>query len=169
MLGSAHSHQIISTLYTNHYAWLQSWLRKKLGTSHEAADLAQDTFLRLINKDRELQSLREPKAYLTTVAHGLLVNHWRRQAIEHAYLEALSALPEPMAQSPEEKTLILEILEQIATLLDGLSIRTQQIFLLSQLDGLTYPQIAKEMGLTVNVVQKAMTKAMTHCYEVLYA
>ncbi len=40
----------------------------------------------------------------------------------------------------------------------------REIFLLSQLDGLTYPQIALRLELSVNQVQKAMSKAFAACY-----
>jgi RNA polymerase sigma-70 factor (ECF subfamily) len=35
---------------------------------------------------------------------------------------------------------------------------------MSQLDGMTYPQIAVQLGLTVPQVQRAMTKAFSVCY-----
>jgi RNA polymerase sigma-70 factor (ECF subfamily) len=41
-----------------------------------------------------------PRAYLTTIAQRLLSNHLRRRQIERAYLEALGALPDPVAPPP---------------------------------------------------------------------
>lgn len=159
----------IRVLYSDHHRWLQGWLRKKLGCAHNAADLAQDTFVRLMSSRQEAASLREPRAYLTTIANGLVVNYWRRQAIEKAYLETLATQPQALVPSPEERRLVLETLEEIARLLDGLPKHVQEAFLLSQLDGLTYPQIAARMGITVNMVQKAMIRAVTHCYRALFS
>ena len=169
MSGPSSPPYTLSSLYQHHFDWLHGWLRRRLGASQDAADLAQDTFMRLFHKERELALLREPKAYLATVAHGVLVNHWRRQALEQAYLDALAAMPNPITPSLEDQRLVLEALEQIASMLDGLPSRTREIFLLSQLDGMTYPQIAVQLGISVNVVQKAMTRAMTQCYATLYA
>jgi RNA polymerase sigma factor (sigma-70 family) len=157
----------IDALYGSHHGWLQSWLRRKLGNAFDAADLAQDTFMRVLAK-REPVDPREPRAYLATIANGLVANHWRRRALEQAYLDALIAQPVAFAPSPEERLLILETLEDIARLLDGLPPAVCEAFLLSQLDGLTYPQIAERLGLTVNVVQKAMARALAHCYQALY-
>ncbi|THF62046.1 sigma-70 family RNA polymerase sigma factor [Pseudothauera rhizosphaerae] len=157
----------IAELYIEHHGWLQSWLRKKLGNAADAANLAHDTFVRLLGKQHDLE-IREPRAYLTRIVGGLLNDHWRRQALEQAWLETLAAQPVPLAPSPEERCLIIETLEEIARLLDGLPPRTRDIFLLSQLDGLTYPQIATQLGLTLNIVQKAMTCAVTRCYRALY-
>jgi len=157
----------IALLYCEHHGWLQGWLRRKLNCSQHAADLAQDTFVRLLAKP-EPQRLREPRAYLTTVARGLVINHWRRQALEQAWLDELAARPALVEPSPEERRLILETLEEIARLLDGLPPRVREIFLRSQLEGQTYPIIAEQLGISVNVVQKAMLRAMAHCYKAQY-
>lgn len=159
--------QSITALYSDHHGWLQAWLRRKLNCSHQAADLAQDTFVRLLTRP-EPQLLREPRAYLTTVARGLVINHWRRQTLEQAWLDELAARPEATSPSPEERRLILETLEEIARLLDGLPPRVRDIFLRSQLEGQTYPVIAEQMGISVNIVQKAMIRATTQCYKALY-
>ena len=85
-------------------------------------------------------------------------------AIERAYLEALAARPVAEEPSPEERHLMIETLLQLDSLLVGLSARVRQIFFLSQLDGLTYPQIATQLSLTVAQVQRAMGKAFSVCY-----
>ncbi|WP_269147395.1 sigma factor, partial [Herbaspirillum lusitanum] len=36
------------SFYSSHHGWLFGWLRKKLGCTHNAADVAQDTFVRII-------------------------------------------------------------------------------------------------------------------------
>ena len=156
----------VAELYESHHGWLHAWLRRKLGCTHNAADLAQDTFVRVLAR-ADLPDIREPRAYLVTIAGGLVANHWRRQALEQAYLEALATQPEPVAPSPETRQLTIETLEEVARLLEGLPPRVREIFLLSQLDGLTYPHIAEQLGITVNVVQKAMTRAVAHCYRAL--
>lgn len=168
MPDQASSSTAVEALYCDHHGWLQGWLRRKLGNSCDAADLAHDTFVRIL-RGRERDAIREPRAYLATIANGLVISHWRRRALEQAWLDALAAQPEPIAPSPEERSLILETLEEIAFLLDGLPARVRDIFLFSQIDGLTYPQIAARLGVSVNVVQKAMTRAVAQCYRALYA
>jgi RNA polymerase sigma-70 factor (ECF subfamily) len=104
----------IAHLYTAHHGWLLGWLRRRIGNGWDAADLAQDTFVRLLaapdatpEKQRGWQ-LDEPRAYLALVAKRLLVNLHRRRALEQAYLETLARLPESLAPSPEQRALLLE-------------------------------------------------------------
>lgn len=157
----------IRTLYLDHHGWLRERLQRRLGCLGQAADLAQDTFVRLLAREGELERLREPRAFLATVAQGLLANHWRRQALERAYLEALAARPQAVQPSPEAQALILETLTELDALLDRLPGRVRQAFLLAQLEGLTYAVIAERLGVSERMVKKYMAQAMLHCLELV--
>lgn len=167
MPSDTSSPHLIATLYQGHHSWLLGWLRQRLGCPQNAADLAQDTFVRLLGQ-RELIEPREPRAFLATIARGLVVDHYRRARLERIYLDSLSNLPEPEVPSAEERALVLETLMEVDRLLDGLKPRVRETFLLSQLDGLTYPQIAERLGLSVSSIQQYMGKAFAHCYQALY-
>ena len=153
----------LQALYREHHGWLLGWLRQKLSGAEQASDLAQDTFLRLMAQRQPVEALRTPRAYLTTVAHGLLVNYWRRQDLERAWLEALASLPEPLAASPEEQALALEALQAVDAMLSRLPARVREAFLLSQLDGLKYAEIALRLGVSERMVKKYMAQAMLQC------
>lgn len=159
---SAHDREI-ATLYTDHHGWLQGWLRKKLGNAFDAADLAQDTFTRLLTAPAT-RPLHEPRAYLTTVARNLIINHVRRRAIEQAYLDALALLPEPVAPPPEVRLMVLETLVEIDRRLDGLPAAAKQAFLLAQLEGLGHGEIAAELGISVSTVKRHLAKAAMRCF-----
>ncbi len=157
----------VKSLYDGHHQWLNSWLRNQLGCHETAADLAQDTFLRILLKT-EPPVVDKPRAYLSTIAKGLMMNHWRRQALEQAYLDILYAQPEITHPSQEEHALVIEALMQLAKTLEGLSPRCRQVFVLGRLEGQSYQQIAAKLNISVNMVQKAMSQAMLNCYRVLY-
>ena len=151
-----------ANLYSSHHGWLYQWLWRKLGCRDGAADLAQDTFVRMLAM-QSADSLREPRAYLSTVAHGLLVNHWRRLSLERSFLAALASRPELTAPSPEERALVVETLTRIDAMLHTLSPRARQAFLLAQIDGLTYAQIATQLDVSERMVKKYMAQAMLQC------
>ncbi len=153
----------ISTLYSDHHGWLQGWLRRKLGNAGDAADLAQDTFLRVLGK-REAPDVRAPRAYLSTIARGLVADFFRRQDLERRYLEVLAGLPEQHMPSPETRAILLEALSAIDVMLDGMKPAVRQAFLLSQLEGLSYAEIAGRLGVTVRTVNNYMCSAIEHCY-----
>lgn len=155
----------VATLYGDHHPWLLGWLRRKLSGSDHAADLAHDTFVRVLTAQTEQRALvlREPRAYLTTVARNLLINHVQRLSLEQAWMDAMAQLPEPMAPSPEQQLLILETLHQIDAMLNGLPPKVREAFLLSQLDGLSYAQVAQQLGVTDRTVKRYMAQAFAQC------
>lgn len=157
----------ISHLYKQHNNWLIGWLRRKIDCPHRALDLAQDTFVKLISR-KDVLAIKQPRTYLSTIARGLVIDHYRRASLEQAYQEYLRQQPEEIQISPEEQALVLEALTSIDKLLDTLSEKVRRAFLLSQLDGLTYPEIARQMGISVSSVQKYMMQALRACYRECY-
>lgn len=158
----------IGTLYRGHHQWLVGWLRRRLGCPHHAADLAHDTFARVLVRRDALVCHVAPgggKALLSTIAHGLMVDHLRRAALERAFLEALSYLADEQTPSIEHQQIMLETLTEIDAVLRDLPAKVQQAFLLSQIDGLTYPQIAKELGVSLSSVQQYMGRAFSACLQ----
>lgn len=155
----------VQRLYDAHHGWLIGWLRRRLGNSADAADLAQDTFTGLLYayRRRAMPDLREPRAYLTTIAKRLMADLYRRLALEQAYLEVLAAMPERHAPSEEQRLAVLQTLREVDALLAALPGKVRAAFLLSQLDGLTYAQIGAEMGVSERTVKRYMAEAFTHC------
>jgi RNA polymerase sigma-70 factor (ECF subfamily) len=156
------SHADASSLYSSHHGWLHNWLWRKIGCRDGAADIAHDTFVRVLDAGT-LDVLREPRAYLSTIANGLLVNHWRRLTLERAYLDALAQQDVALASSPEERALVIEALLQVDAMLHKLSPKAREAFLLAQIDGLTYGAIAVQLQVSERMVKKYMAQAMLQC------
>jgi len=156
----------VEQLYRHHHGWLQGWLHRKLGDSGDAADLAQDTFVRLMAARRPPVLREEPRALITHIAKGLLVDHWRRRAVQQAYLDAIAHLPEPQVPSPETGLMIVQTLVAIDAMLQRLPAATRDMFLLAQLDGLTLQEIAEQTGKPVITVRRHLRKALMACMTV---
>lgn len=158
--------QTLEILYREHHSWLWQWIKSRLDCDDQARDLTQETFVKLLVQNRA-EDLRAPKAYLSSIARGLLIDVFRRRSVEKAYLDALSLQPEQHAISPELQHSILETLMEIDQLLDSMSERGRQIFLMAQLDGLSYAEISRRLDISVNTVRKHFIRAMTHCLLIL--
>ncbi|MDQ3204004.1 MAG: sigma-70 family RNA polymerase sigma factor [Pseudomonadota bacterium] len=164
----ASRHRTFTQLYSDHHSWLHGWLRKKLGCSQRAADLAQDAFIRVLTLT-DPHTIKEPRAFLATMAGRLLIDGARRRRIEQAYLEALANQASDAGMpDPEAIHVALEALEKIAVMLAGLPSKNREAFLLSRLDGLTYSEIALELKVSASTVKNYVAAAMVHCYNTLY-
>lgn len=154
--------QEVDSLYRDHHGWLQGWLRRKLGNACDAADLAHDTYVRVMVTGRVPRG-DAPRRFLAQVANGLVIDLWRRQDVERAYLDAIAHLPESQAPSPETGLMIVEALMHIDKTLQRLPVLTREVFLLAQLDGLTLREISDRTGTPLMTVRRHIHKALVAC------
>lgn len=157
--------QQVQALYCDHHGWLFGWLRNKLGCAHNAADVAHDTFIRIIASRDALLGIEQPRAYLTTTAKRLIIDRARRQAIEQAYLAEMGLLADSLAcyPSPDETLMALEALDQIGAALQGISGKARDAFLLHYLEQQTHAAIAAQLGVSARMVQKYLIQALLQC------
>lgn len=151
----------VGSLYAEHSPWLLGWLRKRIGNHCDAADLVQDTFVKLL-KARTADEIREPRHYLSKVAKGLMIDLFRRRSLEQAYLEALASLPPDHVPSSEAQAMMFDTLVELDRMLAGLGAKVREVFVLAQLEGLPYAQIAERLHISLRTVNNHMAKAMEH-------
>ncbi|HAB64006.1 MAG TPA: RNA polymerase subunit sigma [Pseudomonas sp.] len=164
--GSTHQ-QFVGSLYRDHRDWLLNWLRRHQACPHRAEDLSQDTFLRLLKRDH-IGDLREPRTLLATIARGLLIDHFRRSALERTYLDELALQPEDTQPSAEDQLQVLQALREVNLMLGALSANARAAFFYNRLDGLTHAEIASRLGVSVPRVRQYLAQALRQCYIAVY-
>lgn len=162
----APEHQVpqnVGELYVEHNSWLTGWIRKRLGCQELAADIAQDTFVRLLKKPKYFANIGEVRAFLSTVAKGLYIDQWRRKQIEQAWLESLMHSEEAFYPSAEHSASMIELLCELDTMIAKMPKKVANAFILSQIHGLTYSDIAQRLSVSERMVKRYMAQAMLHC------
>lgn len=154
----------IERLYTEHHGWLHSWLRRRLGNAFDAADLAHDTYLRILHIGR-VPEPHESRQHLAQIARCLVIDLHRRRQIETAYLDAIAQLPPAHAPSEEVRAQALQTLLEIDAMLNSLPAKQRTALLLCKLDGLSYAEIAVRLAVSVSSVKKYIAAALLACYE----
>ncbi len=149
-------HPLLARIYTEDRPWLLGRLYTRLRNLEDAEDVAGDTFVQLIQTPR--------LALIITIAKRLVWKLWRRRELEAAWLESLFHQGEQFAPSPQEQLAILQTLQQVDQMLDGLSAKARAAFLYSQLDGLTHKEIAAALGVSVSMVRQYIAQALQRCY-----
>ncbi|SSY79924.1 sigma-70 family RNA polymerase sigma factor [Alcaligenes faecalis] len=164
-LSGVYSAESVESLYCDHHSWLQRWLHHRLGGADQAADLAQDTFVRLLSSRSRWQfaSPGEARAYLRKTAQNLCINLWRRQEIEQAWLDILATTPENFYPSAERQAMILQALEEISAMLSSLSPKAAKAFTLAVICEMTDDEVGAEMGISGRMVRKYVAQAMLGC------
>ncbi|THU05112.1 sigma-70 family RNA polymerase sigma factor [Lampropedia puyangensis] len=154
----------LALLYCAHHPWLNAWLRRRLGDAADAADLAQDVFVRLINKPLlQLDNAAKARAYLKAVAQNLATDLWRRRQLEQAWLEALANAPESYAPSAQHQVEVMQTLCELDAMLRSLPAKVSRVFMLKMVCEMNEADIASDMGISTRMVRKYQAQAMLHC------
>ncbi|WP_285420873.1 sigma-70 family RNA polymerase sigma factor [Pseudomonas sp. efr-133-TYG-5] len=151
----------VDALFRAHYRWLCTRLRRLTGETASAEDIAAETFVQLLQAPA-LTAIREPRALLTLIAQRLLYQAWRRAAMERRHRQQLAHDGDHGA-SPEELTHLAQTLKRLDHSLQRLPGKVRSTFLLARIDGLTYPQIAAELGISQRSVSVYMSRSQALC------
>ena len=154
-------HTFLDREFRRNHRWLLNAVWRKLGNVFDAEDIASSSFVELAGHDHT--TVREPRALLTTIAQRLVFDMWRRRSLERAYLQALEVAESRLVLSEEARLELSQSLLAIDRALHGVPVKAREAFLLSQIDGMTYAEIAETMGVSQSMVRKYMTRAMTTC------
>jgi len=153
----------LQEIATLHYARLLRFLRGRGRSADEAADLAQDAFVRMSSAN--IANIRDPGSFLFTTALNLL----RDQARSAQTRYEAHSVPAEEAQLVCEAPLaerVLDAEQQLAVLegaLQELSPKCRAVFVMFRFDEISQGAIADRCGISVSMVEKYIKQAMNHC------
>lgn len=144
--------------FFHYYEELVGTWTRRLKSRHQAEDLAHDTFVRLL--ETTPCDVQQPRAYLHRTARNIAMDNWRRAERHQGAIEHLSA-PMPQ-QGPEADLHAVQLAEGIERALAELPLKCRQVFVWQKLEGLSHAEIAERLGLSRNMVERYMIRAMRH-------
>lgn len=162
----AHRDQWLSTLVSDHGADLLRFLRSRLTHGDQAQDLAQEVYLRLLRID-DVRVIRNPRAFALRLAANVAYE-WR--ALARNRMPHSADTLEELVADRDDPAHLLEVksdLAQIERSLAGLSPRCRAVLLMHRRDGMTYQEIASELGLSVGMIKKYLAKGLAACHQQL--
>ncbi len=136
-------------------------------------DLAENVFVMLLEKDGELLRRYDPRhklaAYLAVLARTSVHRWLRRQRAKVQLPDEVwgDAVPEEDALTISDQTTHREICGAVRESLEGLTEREQQVLRLYYYEGQDYQQIAEALGVSVNSIGAALSRARGKLHEML--
>ncbi len=161
------NHPLVTSFLAS-YDELTRFLTKKLGCSELAADIVQDTYLRVTRVDQKTE-VSHPKAFLFRTAVNLAADVMRRRQLRSAYETDSISAEEIASQAPSAET-ALEAQQQCRLLrvaVETLPTKCRTVFLLHKAEHLSYGEVAARLNISKSAVEKHMTKALAHCRDYL--
>jgi RNA polymerase sigma-70 factor, ECF subfamily len=136
------------------------------GSISDAEDIVQEAFLRLTRALRDGASIDSPKAYLATITTRLAISHLRSARVRReSYVGAW--LPEPLLADPDpdpaERAEMSDSLSMaFLVLLESLTPTERAVFLLHEVFGYDYKEIAGITGKSETNCRQILARARHH-------
>ncbi|MGC6386887.1 RNA polymerase sigma factor [Ewingella sp. S1.OA.A_B6] len=149
--------------FEKYYTELYRFINRKLRDREHAQDMAQETFIRALTVT---QPIRSHRSLLYRIARNLLVDHYRRPALssndvsEDTDAEHFAA---PSYLQPYELIEENQYTELMTKTIETLPPRCREAFILHRFDGLSQKDVASHMGISINMVEKHIIRAMMAC------
>ena len=135
-----------------------------LGRSHRVEDVVQEAFLAAFRHIRTYDSERGRfSTWLYRIARNTAFNELKRGAAQ-----AVARLPEADDQRlPDEDLILREEFRRLDRTLAGLSFRDRSVFVMAELEGLSYAEIADVEGIAVGTVKSRLSRTRTRLRNLL--
>jgi RNA polymerase sigma factor (sigma-70 family) len=137
--------------------------------SHEtAADLVQDTYVRLLRLG-DAHVVEQPRALLHRIAANLAIDHLRKEKNGVQAFDGMDAAMAAPSQSPspERELLAKQRLRLCLQVIEQLPRRSREAFVLCRVYGYSYQEIAVRMNISESGVEKLLMRALDQSYEAL--
>lgn len=154
----------VSETISRYHDSLIRFLRQRLRVKEDAADIAQEAYIRMMQYEGS-QKIQSPSSMLfriaINVANDLGRSEQTRRVSDQLSIEGLElASHEPSADreiaAQQDLDILYDAIEQLPP-------KCRQVFLLSRVEYMTYPQIAVHCAISVKMVEKHISHALAIC------
>ncbi|KAB0494792.1 sigma-70 family RNA polymerase sigma factor [Pseudomonas vancouverensis] len=147
----------------NYYRELVCFLNARLGNRQVAEDVVHDAYLRVLERTSDAP-IEQPRAFLYRTALNLVIDDHRRNTLRQAEsLDVLDSEERYFTPSPQSALDHGQRLDMLQRALAELPPLCRESFLLRKIEGLSHPEIAKQLGISRALVEKHIVNAMKHC------
>lgn len=155
-------------LFKAYYAALCTFAFDFVNRHELAEEIVQDTFMKIWERYDELDIQTSEKAYLYRAVQNNCLNYIKQDKTRNQYgtelmqqLESrIALLSLPSTPSPMERLEHSELELMAENAIRRLPPQCQDVFRLSRFEQLSYPEISRHLGISVNTVKTQMTRAL---------
>jgi len=150
-------------IYTMYSHKLFSFVFNILKNESEVDDIVQEVFVKIWESRGKLEDYKLLNSYIFTIAYNNSIDLIRKRINNTKYLEhlkysaSINLTPNIVSQIEFN-----ELKNQVDKLIAKLPDRQKQVYLLHKEEGLTYPEIAEQLGISKNTVENHMVKALKY-------
>lgn len=153
----------VTNLYIEHVGELRRFLTRRLACVELAAELAHETFVRYL-ASAPLAEIGNPRAFLFRIAANLATDYRRLQHLTPSSFVDLDSCDELASEAPgpERYVMARQQLECLRRAIDELPEKCREVFIRHKFEGISQKELAGELGVTVNAIEKHMVRALVY-------
>lgn len=164
----------VEKLVKEYQPQLKSFIRKRVSNKEDAEDILQDVFYQLINTiENTVDPIEQVTAWLYRVARNMIINKGKKKKEEEmptsGYDEEGNVLKDFSEvlfnddnPTPETEYLRSLVWQELDIALSELPSEQREVFILTELDGLSVKEIANTMNIPVNTLLSRKHYAVKH-------
>jgi RNA polymerase sigma factor (sigma-70 family) len=160
----------ITQVITDYSKRLMGFIRKRVNNEADAEDILQDVFYQFVGNTQPIEQMT---AWLFTVARNKIIDRQRKkkpEALEDVFGEEegeesglnWSEFLFDSSDNPEKDYLRTLFWEELNNALSELPEEQRQVFILNELEGVPFKEIAERTGETVNTLLSRKRYAVLH-------
>jgi RNA polymerase sigma-70 factor (ECF subfamily) len=148
------------SLYQTTLTPLRRYLATVLGSTNEAQDIAHDAYVRTYTA-MQAQKVKQPKAFLFTVARRLALNFQMRRA-NRMRPEENAVLDREASNTPDAASIAIDRQERAAleAAIADLPAGCREVLVLRTMEELSHQEIARRLDISSSTVEKHLARAL---------
>ena len=127
----------------------------------DAEEIVQEVFIKIWENREKINLYSSFESYLFTISYNSTISLLRKRIHEKKYLEYIKSCQDEDFSELTDELYFNELNSKIESLLDELTPRQKEIFLLSREEGLTHNEIAKKLGISSNTVKNHIVSVLS--------
>jgi RNA polymerase sigma factor (sigma-70 family) len=154
---------LLDALYRRYSSALRKFLVRRHVNRDDVADIVQETYFRVI-KSGDVETIQHPKAFLFQVANNVVRNaaKHRRSGVEGDAVDIDGVEVNDEGPSPYRRLKAEQELGIVRAALEELAPKCREVFVLNRFENLSYSEIAAELDLSVSMIEKYVSQALSH-------
>lgn len=164
-MGGERKYAFLTSVERTYGQRLRRFVSARLrNAASDTPDLMQEIYLRLLRIE-DHESIRNPRAYLFTVASHVLHQHALRQSTTVDSVDLVDIESQPPADAQTDPAAVVETeqaFEELGRSLQKLSPKAYATLILNRCEGLPLAQIGEQLGVSRDQVKKYLARALLH-------
>ncbi len=140
------------------YRFSFSYLKSKVA----AEDVVQETFIKIWNRRKDIDTKKSFQSYLFTIALNAVRKQFNKLAVQNQFKHDVLASVSDNSEKLDEQNNFEELLQHLESLVSQMPEKRRIIFIQKKIQGKSQKEIAEEFNITTKTVEYHITEAMKY-------